>query len=110
MDLLWYAETIRRYFDAKRSSWNVKPSNVSRLKKKKDASSTKEVEWLENQNMLMSKLIDSYKQSESGTSESMEDNLFGQIVAKSITKILQAEIIKELKLKFNNGFFPLKGN
>ena len=60
--------------------------------------------------MLMSKLIDSYKQSESGTSESMEDNLFGQIVAKSITKILQAEIKKELKWKFNNGFFPLKGN
>ena len=58
----------------------------------------------------MSKLIDSYKQSESGTSESMEDNLFGQIVAKSITKILQAEIKKELKWKFNNGFFPLKGN
>ena len=60
--------------------------------------------------MLMSKLTDSYKQSESGTSESMEDNLFGQIVAKSITKILQAEIKKELKWKFNNGFFPLKGN
>ena len=60
--------------------------------------------------MLMSKLIDSYKQSESGTSESMDDNLFGQIVAKSITKILEGEIKKELKLKFNNGFFILKGN
>ena len=58
----------------------------------------------------MSKLIDSYKQSESGTSESMDDNLFGQIVAKSITKILEGEIKKELKLKFKNGFFILKGN
>ena len=54
--------------------------------KKKDASSTKEDEWLENQNLLMFKLIDSYEQSESGTSESMEDDLFGHVVAKSIAK------------------------
>ena len=53
--------------------------------KKKDASSTKEDEWLENQNLLMFKLIDSYEQSKSGTSESMEDDLFGH-VAKSIAK------------------------
>ena len=54
--------------------------------KKKDASSTKEDEWLENQNLLMFKLIDSYEQSKSGTSESMEDDLFGHVVAKSIAK------------------------
>ena len=34
----------------------------------------------------MFKLIDSYEQSESGTSESMEDDLFGHVVAKSIAK------------------------
>ena len=36
--------------------------------------------------MLMPKLFNSYEQFESGISESMEDSLFGQVVAKSIAK------------------------
>ena len=67
--------------------------------KKKDASSTKEDEWLENQNLLMFKLIDSYEQSKSGTSESMEDDLFGHVVAKSIAKNFRWRRKEELKIE-----------
>ena len=107
-----YFDTLKLLDDnltPKGSSSNVKPSNVSEFKKqKKDASSTKEDEWLENQNMLMSKLINSYEHSESGTSESMEDDLFGQVVAKSIVKIPDGEIKEELKIEIQQLILSTK--
>ena len=56
----------------------------------------------------MSKLIDSYEQSESGTSESMKDDLFGQVVAKSIAKIPDGEIKEELKIEIQQLILSTK--
>ena len=47
----------------------------------------------------MPKLIDSYEQSKSGTSKSMEDDLFRQVVAQSIAKIPNGENKEELKIE-----------
>ena len=58
--------------------------------------------------MLMSKLIVSYEESESGTSESMEDDLFGQVVAKSIAKIPDGEIKEELKIEIQQLILSTK--
>ena len=58
--------------------------------------------------MLMSKVIVSYEESESGTSESMEDDLFGQVVAKSIAKIPDGEIKEELKIEIQQLILSTK--
>ena len=58
--------------------------------------------------MLMSKLIDSFEHSESGTSESLEDDLFGQVVAKSIAKIPDGEIKEELKIEIQQLILSTK--
>ena len=52
--------------------------------------------------------VDSYEQSESGTSELMEDDLFGQVVAKSIAKIPDGEIKEELKIEIQQLILSTK--
>ena len=49
-----------------------------------------------NQNALMSKLIQSYDEPKESTFVT-EDELFGQVLAKSIAKIPDGEIKEELK-------------
>ena len=51
-----------------------------------------------NQNGLMSKLIQSYDEPKDSTFVT-EDELFGQVIAKSITKSPNGEIKEELKIE-----------
>ena len=51
-----------------------------------------------NQNGLISKLIQSYDEPKDSTFVT-EDELFGQVIAKSITKIPNGEIKEELKIE-----------
>ena len=51
-----------------------------------------------NQNALMSKLIQSCDETKESTFV-MEDELFGQVIAKSIAKIPDGEIKEELKIE-----------
>ena len=60
-----------------------------------------------NQNGLVSKLTQSYNEPKEPTFVT-EDELSGQVIAKSIAKIPDGEI-KELKLKYSNVFSMQKG-
>ena len=51
-----------------------------------------------NQNALMSKPIQSYDEPKESTFVT-EDELFGQVIAKSIAKIFDHEIKEELKIE-----------
>ena len=61
-----------------------------------------------NQNALVSKLIQSYNEPKESTFVT-EDELSGQLIAKSIAKIPDGEIKEELKLKYSNVFLMQKG-
>ena len=67
--------------------------------KKKDASSTKEDEWLENQNLLMFKLIDSYEQSESGLQNQWRMIYLDTLLQNPSQKISDGEMKEELKIE-----------
>ena len=76
---------------------SINLSEVSQLKKKRKEVNSSEVdEWMTNQNALMSKLIQSYDEAK-GSTFVTEDELFGQVIAKSIAKIPDGQIKEELK-------------
>ena len=87
-------------------NWNVKGtsssinlSEVSQFKKKrKEVNSSKVDEWMTIQNTLMLNLIQSYDEPKKSRTFVTEDELFGQVIARSIPKIPVGEI-KELKIK-----------
>ena len=71
----------------KGTSSSINLSEVSQFKKKRKEVNSSEVdEWMTNQNALMSKLIQSYDEPKESTFVT-KDELFGQVIAKSIAKI-----------------------
>ena len=64
-------------------------------------------EWMTNQNALMSKLIQSYDEPKESTFVT-EDELFGQVIAKSIAKIPDGEIKEELKIEIQQCILNAK--
>ena len=61
--------------------------------------------WFSNKNILMAKFLQSCNESQEGKSE---DDLFGQNVAKFLSKISNWEIKEETKLEIQNYFSKLK--
>ena len=83
----------------KGTSSSINLSEVSQFKKKRKEVNSSEVdEWMTNQNALMSKLIQSYDEPKESTFVT-EDELFGQVIAKSIARIPNGEIKEELKIE-----------
>ena len=82
----------------KDTSSSINLSKVSQFKKKRKKVNSSEVDkWMTNQNALMSNLIQSYDEPKESTFV-MEDELFGQFIAKSIAETLDGEI-KEFKIE-----------
>ena len=93
----------------KGTSSSINLSEVSQFKKKrKEVNSSKVEQWMTNQNALMSKLIQSYDEPKESTFVT-EDELFGQVIAKSIAKIPMVRLKKNLRLKYSNVFSMPKG-
>ena len=83
----------------KGTSSSINLSEVSQFKKKMKEANSSEVDgWMTNQNALMSKLIQSYDEPKESTFVT-EDELLGQVIAKSIAKIPDGEIKEELKIE-----------
>ena len=61
-----------------------------------------------NQNALMSKLIQSYDEPKESTFVT-EDELFGQIIAKSVARFPEGEIKEELKIEMQQCILNAKG-
>ena len=92
----------------KGTSSNINLSEVSQFKKKRKEDNSSEVdEWMTNQNALMSKLIQSYDEPKESTFVT-EDELFGQVIAKSIAKIPDGEVKEELKIKIQQCILNAK--
>ena len=92
----------------KGSSSRINLREVSRFKKKRKEINSSEVdEWMTNQNALMSKLIQSYDEPKESTFVT-EDELFGQVIAKSIAKIPDGEIKEELKIEIQQCILNAK--
>ena len=93
----------------KGSSSSINLRKVSRFRKKRKEINSSEVdEWMTNQNALMSKLIQSNDEPKESTFVT-EDELFGQVIAKSIAKIPMVRLKKNLRLKYSNVFSMPKG-
>ena len=83
-------------------------SEVPQFKKKREEVNSSEVDkWMTSQNALMSKLIKSYDEPKESTFVT-EDELFGQVMAKSITKIFDHEIKEELKIEIQQCILNAK--
>ena len=83
----------------KGTSSSINLGEVSQLKKKRKEVNCSEVdECMTNQNALMSKLIQLYNEPKESTFVT-EDELFGQVIAKSIARIPNGEIKEELKIE-----------
>ena len=92
----------------KDTSSSINLSEVSQFKKKrKEVNSNKVDEWMANQNALMSKLIQSYNEAKESTFVT-EDELFGQVVAKSVAKIPDGEIKEELNIEIQQCILNAK--
>ena len=92
----------------KGSSSSINLRKVSRFRKKRKEINSSEVdEWMTNQNALMSKLIQSYDEPKESTFVT-EDELFGQVIAKSIAKIPDGEIKEELKIEIQQCILNAK--
>ena len=78
-----------------------------RSKKESQESSLvwQEEAWFSNKNILMAKFLQSCNESQEGKSE---DDLFGQNVAKSLSKISNWEIKEETKLEIQKLLFQAK--
>ena len=76
-------------------------------KERKEVNSSEVDEWMTNQNALMSKLIQSYDEPKESTFVT-EDELFGQVTAKSIAKTPDGEIKKELKIEIQQCILNAK--
>ena len=92
----------------KGTSSSINLIEVSQFKKKRKEVNSSEVdEWMTNQNPLMSKLIQSYDEPKESTLVT-EDELFGQVIAKSIAKIPDGEIKEELKIEIQQCILNAK--
>ena len=92
----------------KGTSSSINLSEVSQFKKKRKEINSSEVdEWMTNQNALMLKLIQSYDEPKESTFVT-EDELFDQVIAKSIAKISDGEIKEELKIKIRQCILNAK--
>ena len=92
----------------KGTSSSINLCEVSQFKKKKKEVNTSEVdEWMTKQNALMSKLIKSYDEPKESTFVT-EEELFGQVIEKSIAKIPYEEIKEELKVEIQQCIFYAK--
>ena len=92
----------------KGTSSSINLIEVSQFKKKRKEVNSSEVdEWMTNQNALMSKLIQSYDEPKESTFVT-EDELFGQVIAKSIAKIPVGDIKEELKIKIQQCILNAK--
>ena len=76
-------------------------------KERKEVNSSEVDEWMTNQNALISKLIQSYDEPKESTFVT-EDELFGQVIAKSIAKTPDGEIKKELKIEIQQCILNAK--
>ena len=92
----------------KGTSSSINLSEVSQFKKKRKEVNSSEVdEWMANQNALISKMIQSYDEPKESTFVT-EDELFDQVIAKSIAKIPDGEIKEELKIKIRQCILNAK--
>ena len=92
----------------KGTSSSINLSEVSQFKKKRKEVNSSEVdEWMANQNALISKMIQSYDEPKESTFVT-EDELFGQVIAKSIAKIPNGEVKEELKIKIQQCILNAK--
>ena len=92
----------------KGTSSSINLSEVSQFKKKRKEVNSSEVdEWMANQNALISKMIQSYDEPKESTFVT-EDELFGQVIAKSVAKISNGEIKEELKIEIQQCIFSKK--
>ena len=92
----------------KGTSSSINLIEVSQFKKKRKEVNSSEVdEWMTNQNALMSKLIQSNDEPKESTFVT-EDELFGQVIAKSIAKIPDGEIKEELKIEIQQCILNAK--
>ena len=92
----------------KGTSSSINLSEVSQFKnKRKDVNSNEVDEWMTNQNALMLKLIQSYDEPKESTFMT-EDELFGQVIAKSIAKIPDGENKEELKTEIQQCILNAK--
>ena len=90
------------------TSSSINLSEVSQFKKKRKEVNSSEVdEWVTNQNVLMSKLIQSYDEPKEATFLT-EHELFGQAIVKSIAKIPDGEITEELKIEIQQCILNAK--
>ena len=90
------------------TSSSINLSEVSQFKKKRKEVNSSEVdEWVTNQNVLMSKLIQSYDEPKESTFLT-EHELFGQAIVKSIAKIPDGEITEELKTEIQQCILNAK--
>ena len=91
------------------TSSSINLSEVSQFKKKRKEVNSSEVdEWVTNQNVLVSKLIQSYDEPKESTFLT-EHELFGQAIVKSIAKIPDGEITEELKIEIQQCILNAKG-
>ena len=93
----------------KGTSSSINLSEVSQFKKKrKEVNSSKVDERMTIQNTLMSNLIQSYDEPKESRTFVTEDELFDQVIAKSIAKIPDGEIKEELKIKIRQCILNAK--
>ena len=93
----------------KGTSSSINLSEVSQLKKKrKEVNSSNVDKWMTIQNALMSNLIQSYDEPKESRTFVTEDELFGQVIAKSIAKIPVGDIKEELKIKIQQCILNAK--
>ena len=84
----------------KGTSSSINLSEVSQFQKKRKEVNSSEVDkWMTIQNTLMSNLIPSFDEPKESRTFVTEDELFGQVIAKSIAKIPDGEIKEELKIE-----------
>ena len=92
----------------KGTSSSINLSGVFQVKKKRKEVNSSEVdEWMKNQNAFMSNLIQLYDEPKESTFVT-EDELFGQVIAKSIAKIPDGEIKEELKIEIQQCILNAK--
>ena len=92
----------------KGTSSSINLSGVFQVKKKRKEVNSSEVdEWMKNQNAFMSNLIQLYDEPKESTFVT-EDELFGQVIAKSIAKIPDGKIKEELKIEIQQCILNAK--
>ena len=90
------------------TSSNINFSEVSQFKKKRKEVNTSEVDrWMTNQNALMLKLIQSYREPNEWTFLT-KDELFGQVIGKSIAKTPDEGIREEVKIEIQQCILNAK--